>query len=338
MTHGESSAEATAQPVNVKQKPEKPPQFWLVRYWWLLSCLAGALIVVNLLVQYRWQWFDEYLVSQFVLGLIGLYLPWVAASIQRSTLGLFPHIEASFAAPQAEANQHTLRRVKAAFHDPILYFIAIFLALFGVATTQYIGIPWTSGVLALDLFWIGLVCAYVGIVAYYFVIVLLLIYRLAGKTFRFEIFSSPALEIKKIYKTYMGFFWMGAVLYVAAVLGISFSPVFWEVLDTPLGQLWVFPVAVLAINFFLAIQVCIHLIQAKIKEQRLQSMEKLLAEHYRLWEQSPTPAQATLIQGLVGWHAAVKGETVWPISVVSTITVIGSLLIPSISVVVDLLN
>ena len=67
-------------------------------------------------------------------------------------------------------------------------------------------------------------------------------------------------------------------------------------------------------------------------------MEELLAEHYRLWEQSPTPAQATLIQGLVGWHAAVKGETDWPISVVSTITVIGSLLIPSISVVVDLLN
>ena len=64
-----------------------------------------------------------------------------------------------------------MRRVRNAFHDPIQYFLAIFLALFGVATTQYIGIPWTGGVLALDLFWIGLVCAYVGIVAYYFVIV-----------------------------------------------------------------------------------------------------------------------------------------------------------------------
>lgn len=338
MNHGEPHTEATVQPVEVKQERDKPRDFWLVQYWWLLSCLAGLLIVVNLLVQYRWQWFDDYLVSEIVLGLIGLYLPWVAASIQRSTLELFPHIEESLAAPQAEANQRTLRRVRNAFHDPIQYFLAIFLALFGVATTQYIGIPWTGGVLALDLFWIGLVCAYVGFVAYYFVIALLLIYRLAGKTFRFEIFSSPALEIKKIYKTYMGFFWMGAALYVAAVVGISFSPVFWEVLDTPLGQLWVFPVAVLAIIFFLAIQVCIHLIQAKIKEQRLLRMEKLLAEHYRRWEAEPSLAQATLIQGLVGWHAAVKGETDWPISVVSTITVIGSLLIPSISVVVDLLN
>ena len=313
MNHGEPHTEATVQPVEVKQERDKPRDFWLVQYWWLLSCLAGLLIVVNLLVQYRWQWFDDYLVSEIVLGLIGLYLPWVAASIQRSTLELFPHIGADRPVPawvaasiqrstlgllphmqaislsRRQANQRTLRRVRNAFHDPIQYFLAIFLALFGVATTQYIGIPWTGGVLALDLFWIGLVCAYVGIVAYYFVIALLLIYRLAGKTFRFEIFSSPALEIKKIYKTYMGFFWMGAALYVAAVVGISFSPIFWEVLYTPLGQLWVFPVAVLAIIFFLAIQVCIHLIQAKIKEQRLLRMEKLLAEHYRRWEADAQP-------------------------------------------------
>ena len=339
MKNGENTTDDAVKPAEERVKPAKPRIFWLVQYWWILSILVGALTLTNILMQYRSQWFITYIDSEIVLALIGIYLPWVAAQLQKSTLALETPIDAILKATSGASSRGLMRRYQRTFQNPIQYLLAFLVALFGVGTTLYIRVPWTGTPRILMLAWIGLICALLGIVAYYFVIVLALIYRLARKSFNYEIFKSQSAEIKKIYKTYMGFFWMGASLYIAAVLGVWMSPRgSWVAMYTPLGRLWVFPVAVLAIAFFLTIQICIHAILAKIKEQRLLELEKLLAENYQAWEVAPTLAQATLIQGLVGWHSQVKQETDWPISVVSTITVIGSLLIPSISVVLDLVK
>jgi hypothetical protein len=110
------------------------------------------------------------------------------------------------------------------------------------------------------------------------------------------------------------------------------------VLEDPLSQLWIFPIAGVVISFFLAFQYAIHSMMVQSKQRRLDFMDQLLANKFEEWSSDPVSDKSKAVSDLIAWRDHIKEELDWPLDFRSMLLVISGLLLPTLKTIIDLVT
>lgn len=105
--------------------------------------------------------------------------------------------------------------------------------------------------------------------------------------------------------------------------------------DNLFTRLWVFPIAIIVIGYFLAIQFIIHRLLAISKAIRLEKIDRKLQGLSDDKNDSNFDMKLKLMDELINWRKIVEAEPEWPLSIQTSLGVIGTVLIPTLVSISD---
>lgn len=153
-----------------------------------------------------------------------------------------------------------------------------------------------------------------------------------------SIFAWPVREIKKLNQIAIEVYFAGVLVYLGAILAVWALPwgEFLLTNDNLFTRLWVFPIAVIVIGYFLVLQFFIHRLLSMSKAIRLEKIDRKL-EGLSPDDKNDTSfdMKLRLMNELISWRKIVEAEPEWPLNVQTSIGVIGTVLIPTLASISD---
>jgi len=220
------------------------------------------------------------------------------------------------------------------------YLFPVVLGTSGIITMIILGIPWTglayiTFIPTAILFLISL-----GSVSWCYLCILLWLWKISAKgTPVVEPFISQEIKFKQLNGIFLNIFFTGVVIYTLAIVGVWILPFgTWFLLSTKLGQWWIFPLAIAVIFYFILSQYFFHKIMQQIKYQRLQAIDILIDKTMKKWTRNSDKNFSDFVAELIKLRGIVKEEAETPLNITTSITIIGSLLVPVFQSVINLLS
>jgi hypothetical protein len=177
-----------------------------------------------------------------------------------------------------------------------------------------------------------------GVAGWAFLRLLVILHQLSGVGIKVLPFAWPQAEISAIHGLLMQVFAGGLLAYLLAVLGIWLSPGGgWFLANGPVG-LWVIPLAVTVVLFFVMVEYHIHVILEKSKRERLRQLSEVLQEKFSQWRQSGSKEAAEAVTEALKWRDAVQAERSWPLDVLSMTSVVVGVLVPAAKAIKELIG
>jgi hypothetical protein len=209
----------------------------------------------------------------------------------------------------------------------------------GILTTDYFGLPLFGIARILFLALVGIFCGLAGIVGWYYYGALHLLHNVASKEVKAEPFTWPIQEFSDLHQRYIRIFAEGVLIYIGAVIAVWLSPEGGVImLNTVLGQLWIFPLAGIVVFYFLSVEFLVHRLMAHCKYNRLKQIEVLMRTNFDRWLIAPVEDKSKIVDALRNWYNDIKEEFEWPWNLVAISTVVATLLLPTIKAILDLIE
>lgn len=297
-----------------------------------------AVVVANLLLQRLFDWWPAFVSSVLMFSVLALAMPIVAALLYRKTLSLAPPLLAIIDMPGEQTTLWFDKQLITVFGSVWVYVVSVMLAVTGSVTMHIAWIPWSGVVRVIFFVFSSVLFAATGAVAWSFLGLLIFLIRLGNLQIKGALFEWPEKEIRHLNRVFLEMFAAGVFLYFGAVVAVWLSPGgLFFLLEGPVSNLWVFPVAGMVIAFFLTYQYCIHRIMQRSKQRRLDELNEVLRNKFEDWRKNPSIEDAKVVTELMDWRHRISKELDWPLDFKSTLSILGGLLLPTIKTIADLI-
>lgn len=303
----------------------------------ILLTIISTFCVFNLVLQWVWgEWSASFLGFELIFLLLTSLLPIVATAFYKWFVELSQEVDKAFV---TKGRSWLRQQAERLFNLRLLLVPGCILTIVGVYSTYVYWVPWTGWIRALFyavcmIFFFGY-----GIFGYVFVALATLMIKIGRLELATGMFRWPVTHLHRIYDIYFRFLALGSGLYLLAVLAVWVSPGGRSIaLQTGLGRLWVFPPALFIIVFFVIFHYVIHVQLRNCKWGADEQLSVKAEDAYnQLCEQWSTERESA-VTALLSWREHVRSTSEWPGSVRLVATTIGTVLLPTITVVVDLLK
>lgn len=294
-----------------------------------------TLTIINLVIQRLLDWKIQFVYAEIGFSILALLSPWIATFLYNQTNSLLAILERIVDLPREEITLWYRAQMNFIFGGLRAYILAALISVAGIMTMTYLGLPWLRSVnLVFTFFW-GVFMFVIGIVGWIYIGLLLFLYRFSRLQAKGKPFERLDDEYQDINNTYVKIFIPGVILYLGIIFALWASGVETMAIYNPLGRLWVFPMAVAVVGFFLASQYFIHRSILSSKKSRLNEIDKLLKETYKLWLDDRSVERAKTITELTNWRNNISQEREWALNFQSNLAVVTGLLLPTIKTIVD---
>jgi len=299
-----------------------------------------AVLVFMVLLVFATQYFQNELYPDFTpsvgaFSILSLLTPFIANYLYKTFLSLQETVNTL-----TESNQQEWFLQQKTFTFGINLWsviIIIALALGGEITNRYLvwGI-WTGAAKVFYFLHAALLFGILGMLGWSYFGILLFAYRLKSLKYDLEPFETKKDEFDKLNSSFLGMFIAGVILYIGAIAAGWLSPLGSYMLEIPMLQYWIFPLAIVVIGFFVLIQFFLHEIMKEAKKVRLNKISLLIRKHYNEWEKSQSSIHGTAINDLLSWKEKIEKETDFPFDFLTIASVIVTVLLPTIRTIVEL--
>jgi hypothetical protein len=303
---------------------------------WTMAAMILFIVSVNLLVQQAWRWDPGFLGFGLLFGFLTIIIPVIAAVGVKWMRGLSGPVREVAALSDDSAATWTDEQLGRLLVRWPAFASGVLLLLIGLYSTVTYWMPvqdWRGG---LFLVWAGIFFFGYGLLVWAFGAIIALIWRISNLSIHCTPFRLPTRMVDVIYTTYFHIMALGALLYGLAVISVWVSPHGAQIaLETSVGNLWVFPPAVIIILFFLTFHFRIHRLLVRYKQVSEDELTRLLDAEYREWTLAPESERADRIDKLLAWRDHVRKADEWPSSLKAVLLTVTTLLIPTIKSIVE---
>jgi hypothetical protein len=308
----------------------------VVRYPKAVSLTALLLGIVALLSQWTNDWQVDFVPAQIVLTVLAAFLPLLTSFMFERLTAAKPLIIGMSVHPESTSVwwDHAL---DSAFGGLWPYILGIILVVIGVPTIKWAGVPWSGGVLLVYYMSAAMILFLTGVAGWAFLRLLAILHQLSGVRIKVFPFAWPQVEISAIHGVLMQVFVGGLLAYLLAVVGIWLSPGGAYFIANGPVSLWVIPLAVTVVLFFVAVEYHIHVLMEKSKRERLRQLAEVIQEKFSQWHQSGDKEAAEAVTAVLKWREAVQSERSWPLDIVSMTSVVVGVFVPAMKALKDII-
>lgn len=293
----------------------------------------------NIIAQYTSTWQPELIPSQIGIGFTAAIIPILIKNNKRKISQITPILK-----DIAENNNKVkilLGEINSIEKSVLGNIFPSAITLVGLFSLVVFGSPWRGwNLIAHNLFSIFAIIFFLiaGSLGWQYLAILTMLYKASKLDIQSEIFTWPARQIKRINQVTMEIYFAGLLVYVGAILSVGALP--WGVglltSNNLFTQLWVFPIALAVIGYFLAIQYFMHRIIIESKDVRLEKVDERLEVLLDKKDSNPSDAKLKLLSELIIWRKSIKSESEWPLNIQSSLGVIVGVLLPTLGSILDL--
>jgi hypothetical protein len=228
----------------------------------------------------------------------------------------------------------------------------------GVLTISTLGLPWNSTARTFFQIWLYLILFGYGVVAGLYMFHVRLLFSMSKMNVSCSPFYWPRIEISYLYRFYSKLLAAGTILYVLAIVSFWSTPGNWLVnawltnttfsaaaelgahlsVDLPwrlIESLWVFPVAICIIFFFVLFNYGCHEFLTQCQSRSIDYFSKLASKVLEDWEKKPTIEKREKIDKLLEWRDKIKKERVWPLDFLAILSIIATTIVPIIQTFIN---
>jgi hypothetical protein len=280
---------------------------FVVRFPKTAAITAATLGALALVLQRFTQWDESYIAAQVVFIMLAAYFP-LLLRFMLERLNRISHLIEQISASPASDVQWWESVVSSTFGGWLPYLLGILLAVGGLPTIRWAGVPWSG--LNLFVYYVasGTVLFLAGVSGWAFIRLLISLRGLSAFSLRVVPFSWPQAEIAAIHRILMQIFAGGLVAYFLGVLSIGLSPSgVWFLFHGVVGG-WIIPLSIAVVLFFISVEYHIHLLLASVKRERLRQLSSALQGKYEQWNQSGDKESAGSVTEVLKWCDSVRAE------------------------------
>lgn len=301
----------------------------------VLSLFIATLLSILPIERWETMWFW----TVVIYGTLAIILPWIASFIFRKSKSTIGSILDALDLSEDQALIWLSGQFTFIFGNRWAYVVGVVLSVAAVWSTEVLGHPWSGTARILLLALIAILFVFIGVVGWSYLGLLLFINNLKNLPVKGEPFNWPERSFRQLNSAYLQMFTAGAFIYLVSAMGVWLSPGGQAlVLGNPITQLWIFPIALVVISFFLAFQYAIHRMMAQSKQHRLDHLNRLLTSQFEEWTANPVSDKGRAVSDLIAWQDHIKQEADWPLDFKSILLIISGLLLPTIKNLIDLVN
>lgn len=312
----------------------------LISHWALSFSIGMALLtIMNLVVQHAYTWRPELAPSQIFIGLAAAISPLIVRKNEKKIT-----LVASLLLDIASESEHKtflgnqIRIIQGSMGANVL---PSAITSLGLLSLLVFGSPWRSvNPIAHVLFSIFVLVFFfvAGSLGWQYIVLISMLYAASTSEIEANIFTWPARQIKKLNQIILEIYLAGVLIYIGAILAVWSLPWGKSLLtnDNLFTNLWVFPIAIIVIGYFLAIQYLIHRLFSTLKDSRLEKIDRKLESLSNETNNSVQDEKIRFISELINWRKVVDAQPEWPLNLQTFLGVIGSVLLPTIVSVSEL--
>jgi len=308
-------------------------------YALVFAISIGTITTISLIVQYAYAWQPDLLLSQVMIGLSAAIAPLIVKSNERKITLIAP-ILIDITSEESKKNllADEIKRIESSLWANIF---PIAITLMGLFSLFLFGSPWRGlNLIAHNAFSIFVIVFFLiaGALGWQYLALISTLFVASKFDVRANIFAWPARKIKKLNQISIEIYFAGVLIYIGAILAVWALPwgEFLLTNDNLFTRLWVFPIALIVISYFLAIQYSIHRLLSASKIIRLEKIDKKLETLSDDKNGAALDANIKLISELMNWRKIVDAEPEWPLNFQTSLGVVGSVLIPTIASISDM--
>jgi hypothetical protein len=299
----------------------------------------AAITIVSIVAQYLHTWQPELVSSQVLIGLSAAIAPFIVRSNERKVMLIAPILQdITSAGNKKKLLVSELKRIEGSVWASVFPIIITFL---GLITLDLFGSPWRGwNPVAHYAFSIFVILFFLvaGTLGWQYSSLMITLFVASRFDVESNIFSWPAREIKKLNQITIEIYFAGVLVYLGAILAIWALPwgKFLLTNDNLFTRLWVFPIAVIVISYFLALQYNVHRLLSTSKAIRLEKIDTKLEELSDGQNAVTFDINLRLMNELISWRKIVEAEPEWPLNIQTSLGVIGTVLIPTLASISDI--
>jgi len=262
-----------------------------------------------------------------------LITPWLARYVYITFLRLEHVVDAI-----TESNQHELfsKYENLAFGlNRWSVLVTLALIFFAAITNISIwGLNWGSDSITLGIL-LSLLFGMFGNLGWAYGSIILFLFKFKTLELDFEPFETKKNEFDKLSSIFLGICIAGVVLYISTIVAgwLSIGP---YLLLIPVLRFWIYPLAIMVIAFFVAVQISLHDIMKKAKDIRINKIMLLVQKFYREWEQTQLREKSASINDLLSWREKVEKESDVPFDFITILSLLVTIVLPLVKSIIDL--
>ncbi|HYR07080.1 MAG TPA: hypothetical protein VEQ60_04915 [Longimicrobium sp.] len=311
----------------------------LRRYHVQITAGIVVLILLNLLLQFRWNWAGDFIAFEVLFALLTVVLPTIAVTLMKWAQQLALPVSNITQQSGAAASLWVAGQLRSLVGREGIVLCGMLLLIVGEVSTVIFWVPWEGWIGTLFFLWAAIFFFGYGALGWCFGCLSVLLWRISNLPIQCSPFRWPTDHIATIYQTYFRILIIGASLYALAVLSVWLSPGGPAIaLETNLGMLWVFLPAACIILFFLIFHFRVHRLLVRCKEISDNELTTLLESEYNNWRHDPTAERENRIKRVLEWRDHIRRADEWPLSLQSVVLTITTLLLPTLKEVLELIS
>jgi hypothetical protein len=317
-------------------KAWSPPAI-ISTYPLVISFITLFLMLSVIVIQSLIEFHLELLPHELAVSVLAASLPFIASYIHKK-MSLLPALLDHMVEnePSDVKNFHVSQEKRSYFHWAA-YLLPIIFTIIALQSVMSLGTGWWNFIAAKTYnFLIGLLLLLTGSIGWLFLSFLIYIKNIENFDIIGEPFSWPQKYFRKLGQVSLDVFFVGVVVYLGAILTVWLIP--WGklvIFSSPFGYLWVLPLAITVISYFLVSQYLVHQVLKRSKEKRLDKIDQLLGDTYGKWNIKPGDDKTKMLGELIRWREIITNISDWPITIKTNFAVIGGLLTPVIGAIIQ---
>lgn len=156
----------------------------------------------------------------------------------------------------------------------------------------------------------GVFFFYLGALGWYFISLYILIYKIRETGVHVDPFRSILSITKDLNRTYLHIFGMGVLIYAFILFGVWVHGKYF-LLRSSLSFVWVIPLPIIVMAYFLVCQIAFHKILRRYKEKRLETIDELIAKTFYDSSENWVSTKNETLKILLEWRKIVESEREW---------------------------
>ncbi|GJQ34342.1 MAG: hypothetical protein JETCAE01_03520 [Anaerolineaceae bacterium] len=307
-------------------------------YSGLISIGVITLTVINIIYQRSYIWQPDLLASQLIIGISTALIPIFIKSNYKKIALISPILEDITYESNPKQLSNKIKRIEKSVWADIF---PIAVTLLGTYTLYLFGSPWRFAYpFAHNIFSIFVFIFFfiAGSLGWQYISLIAILYSASKMDVNASIFAWPARQVKRLNQITIEIYFAGTAIYIGAILSIWTLPWgnFFLTNDNLFTRLWVFPIAIIVIIYFLTTQYLIHRIIVTSKDIRLEKIDAELENLIEKKNKVNSETNIKLISELISWRRKIEDASEWPFNIQTSLGIIGGVLLPTIGSISDL--
>jgi hypothetical protein len=291
-----------------------------------IALSTSLAIIVQLMIEPH----RELLRHEIAVVVLAACLPFIASYIHKKILLLKPVIEDITDNDNSEIREFQIGQEQIMYNHWAAYLLPIVFAVLALKSIMALGTVWGNIIAANAYnFLIGLLLVLSASIGWYFFIFLVYLRNVRQLKIIGEPFFWPQKCFHQMAKLSLDVFYVGATIYLGAIFTVWLIP--WGnfmLFSSSFSYLWVIPLAIAVITYFLAGQYLLHQIIKTSKDQRIEKIDHILGQTYNRWDTNPSDEKIKIISEIIKWREIVVNSSDWPIKIGVNVAIISGLLAP----------